>query len=131
MQNQPSPDPGFIGLHHASLMVADVVVSTHFYCDVLGLEFDTNRPEMMFPGAWLNIGKSQQIHLLQLPNPDPTEGRPTHGGRDRHTAMHVSDMDKLESRLKQADVPYTSSRSGRVAVFCRDPDGNALEFIQV
>jgi glyoxylase I family protein len=32
-------------------------------------------------------------------------------------------------RLNQAGVTYTLSQSGRRALFCRDPDGNALEFI--
>jgi hypothetical protein len=27
------------------------------------------------------------IHLMELPNPDPLEGRPAHGGRDRHTCV--------------------------------------------
>jgi len=129
MHNQSSSL--FMGLHHASLMVADVAVSLHFYCDNLGLGLDASRPEMKFPGAWLNVGESQQIHLLQLPNPDSTEGRPEHGGRDRHTAMYVSDIETLKSKLTQAEVPYTQSRSGRAAIFCRDPDGNALEFIQM
>jgi len=29
------------------------------------------------------------------------------------------------------DIPYTLSRSGRPAIFTRDPDANALEFTQV
>lgn len=28
-------------------------------------------------------------------------------------------------------IPYTMSRSGRAALFTRDPDANALEFVQV
>jgi len=131
MLNQSSSSPLFMGLHHASLIVADINIALRFHCEVLGFDIDLNRPEMKFPGAWLNVGGSQQIHLLQLPNPDPTEGRPAHGGRDRHTALYVSDVARLEARLKQGDVPYTRSRSGRTAIFCRDPDGNALEFIQI
>ncbi|MEE8429299.1 MAG: glyoxalase, partial [Gammaproteobacteria bacterium] len=30
--------------------------------------------------------------------------------------------------LESAGIPYNQSRSGRQALFCRDPDGNALEF---
>jgi len=29
-----------------------------------------------------------------------------------------------------AGVAFTLSQSGRSALFCRDPDGNALEFVQ-
>jgi glyoxylase I family protein len=30
-----------------------------------------------------------------------------------------------------AGISYTLSKSGRPAIFARDPDGNALEFTQV
>ena len=41
-----------------------------------------------------------------------------------------TDLDPLLARLAAAGVPSTMSRSGRRALFCRDPDGNALEFIE-
>ena len=116
------------GLHHASLIVADTQRSLAFYRDLLGLAVEPNRPDLGYPGAWFNIG-DQQVHLLELPNPDPTEGRPEHGGRDRHLAFRVGDFDALIERLETAGLSYTTSRSGRKALFCRDPDGNALEFI--
>jgi glyoxylase I family protein len=74
--------------------------------------------------------QGQQIHLLELPNPDPVEGRPSHGGRDRHIAFSIVSVAELKSRLQQNQVEFTESRSGRAAIFCRDPDGNALEFIE-
>ena len=113
---------------HASVIVADTEKSLAFYCGVLGLQRCTDRPDLGYPGAWLQVGE-QQIHLLELPNPDPVTGRPAHGGRDRHTALAVSDFDELARRLDEAGIAYTRSRSGRRALFCRDPDGNALEFI--
>ncbi len=115
-------------LHHASLIVADVSRALHFYVDVLGLDVDTTRPTMAFHGAWLKVGP-QQLHLLELPNPDPVNGRPAHPGRDRHTALLVSGLDELVERLQRAGVGFRRSSSGRRAVFCRDPDGNAVELI--
>ena len=117
------------GIHHASLLIEDLAASLGFYRDLLGLPVDANRPPLSFPGAWLQLGE-QQIHLLQLPNPDPVEGRPAHGGRDRHLAVTVPDLEPLCRALESAEIPYTASRSGRRALFCRDPDGNALEFIE-
>ena len=114
---------------HASLLVADVETSLRFYRDVLGLAVDPSRPDLGYPGAWLQAG-AQQVHLLQLPNPDPREGRPAHGGCDRHVAFHIENLNTLRVALEQAGIPYTLSRSGRAALFCRDPDGNALEFIE-
>lgn len=116
------------GILHASVIVSDVERALEFYRDVLGLMPDPARPDLGYPGAWLTLGK-QQIHLLQLPNPDPVNGRPAHGGRDRHVAISVNDFDALRQRLDTLDIHYTLSKSGRSAMFVRDPDGNALEFI--
>lgn len=117
-----------MGIHHASLLVADTARALAFYRDLLGLAVIAERPDLGFPGAWLRIG-TQQLHLLELPNPDPLTGRPDHGGRDRHLALFVQDFEALAGRLEQAGIPYSRSRSGRAALFCRDPDANALEFI--
>lgn len=116
-------------IHHVSLMVEDTGRSLAFYRDLLGLEVVPERPDLGYPGAWLWVG-DRQIHLIELPSPDPVEGRPGHGGRDRHLAMTVSDLDWLARRLDEAGIVYTRSRSGRRALFCRDPDANALELIE-
>ena len=116
-------------LLHASVLVADVDRSLAFYVKLLGLNVDSSRPDLGYPGAWLAMG-DQQIHLLQLPNPDPIEGRPAHGGRDRHIALAVDNLEELTNTLNTAGIRYTLSKSGRKALFCRDPDGNALEFVE-
>lgn len=116
-------------IHHASYIVADTQHALAFYCGVLGLDQDHNRPDLGYPGAWLQVGEGQ-IHLLELPNPDSVEGRPEHGGRDRHLAMSVTDLDQIKIALDQANIDYTQSKSGRRALFCRDVDGNAIELIE-
>jgi len=115
-------------MHHASLVVADTAASLKFYSGILGMP-QTARPDLGFPGAWLQLG-AQQIHLLELANPDPTTGRPAHGGRDRHIALSVSELAPVKEVLDQNGITYTLSKSGRQALFCRDPDGNALEILQ-
>ena len=116
-----------VHLHHVSLLVSNTQKSLEFYCGILGLECD-QRPDLGYPGAWLKVGR-QQVHLLELPNPDAGQQRPAHGGRDRHIAFAVAELPLLRERLDKAAVPYTMSRSGREALFCRDPDGNAVELI--
>lgn len=118
-----------LGIAHASVLVADTQRALGFYRDVLGMRVLPERPDLGYPGAWLAVGE-QQIHLLQLPNPDPVTGRPAHGGWDRHTAIRVRDLAAVKVALERAGVSYTVSRSGRAALFCRDPDGNALELIE-
>lgn len=99
------------------------------------------------------------IHLMELPNPDPLTGRPEHGGRDRHACIAIRDVSNLKEILDNAGIytlliyklrfcfclndrfffsfqlfvgiEYTMSKSGRPALFTRDPDANALEFTQI
>lgn len=116
-------------VHHLSLIVANTERALAFYQGLLGLQL-AERPVLAFPGAWLMIG-DQQLHLLELPNPDPVTGRPEHAGRDRHLALSVEGLDELIARLEGQGLAYSLSRSGRAAVFCRDPDGNGIELIAV
>ncbi len=139
-------------LHHVSLIVADTERSLGFYRDLLGLTVDPARPDLGYPGAWLVVG-SRQIHLLQVPDPNPrprtlwrprlprrervgamsrrrVAPTPVHGGRDRHFALLVRDLNEVITALEKAGMEYSTSRSGRRALFCRDPDGNAVELIE-
>jgi glyoxylase I family protein len=43
----------------------------------------------------------------------------------------VAGWEALKARLEAAGVSYTLSRSGRRALFVRDPDGNALELMEI
>ena len=116
-------------IHHVSLLVADTARSLDFYCGLLGLARDEARPDLGYAGAWLWAG-ARQLHLIELPSPDPVTGRPAHVGRDRHTALRIVDLDALRAALERAGIACALSRSGRRALFCRDPDGNGLEFIE-
>lgn len=115
---------------HATFLVEDLQKSLDFYCNILQIKQNHSRPQFPFDGAWLDLGAGQQIHLMVLPNPDSKEGRPEHGGRDRHVALVVEDLEKLAENFDKAGMPYSRSKSGRAAFFCRDPDGNALEFAE-
>jgi catechol 2,3-dioxygenase-like lactoylglutathione lyase family enzyme len=117
------------GIHHATLLTSDLALARVFYEEVLGLQADDRRPLMSFDGVWYDVAPGQQIHLMALPDAEAGAQRPAHGGRDRHVALTVTDMAQLIARLEDAAISYTLSRSGRRALFCRDPDQNALEFI--
>ena len=119
---------GSVQLHHVSVLVKDTAHALDFYQGVLGLPVNPDRPDLGYPGAWLQLGEAQ-IHLLELPNPDPVADRPAHGGRDRHLALSVPAFEDVLQRLEADGVVVSRSRSGRAAAFCRDPDGNAVELI--
>ena len=117
------------GIHHVSFLIADLTRARAFYEDVLGLQRNTSRPSMSFDGVWYDVAQNQQVHLMVLTDVEAGLQRPLHGGRDRHVAFKVSDMAQLITQLDKAGISYTLSQSGRSALFCRDPDQNALEFI--
>ena len=119
----------FKSILHSSVIVTSTEKSLVFYHDILGLPIDSSRPDLGYPGAWLHVG-SQQIHLLEVDNPDPIIDRPQHGGRDRHVALETSQLNELIDILKANDIYFSLSRSGRSALFFRDPDGNTIEVIQ-
>jgi glyoxylase I family protein len=118
----------FHAIQHVSLVVTDLRQSLSFYRDTLGMQ-QCERPPLSFPGAWLQIG-GQQIHLLNVPPMTRTAPIDRRCGRDEHLAILVDDLPQLIKRLESADIEVEKSGSGRTAIFCRDPDGNALEFIE-
>jgi glyoxylase I family protein len=115
-----------VALNHVSLLVHDTARALQFYHGLLGLAIDASRPDLGFPGAFLDTGNAQ-IHLLELATHAVQDTDEKHGGRDRHVALEVMDLDAVVATLDAAGIAYTLSRSGRRALFCRDPDGNAVE----
>lgn len=116
-------------LDHCSLIVADTSKALDFYMGILELKVDESRPDIGYPGAWLQVGDGQ-IHLLEVTDPYASVNRPEHGGRDNHLALRVSDLELIVRRLQQAGISYSRSKSGRSALFCRDYDGNAIELVE-
>ncbi len=117
-------------LLHTGIIVADIARSRAFYEGMLGLVPSDKRPAMNFEGVWYDIGLNQ-LHLMVVPNPYADAELPAHGGRDYHVAFAVDDVMPIKQALDEAGVEYSMSMSGRAALFCRDPDGNALEFSAV
>ena len=103
-----------------------------FYCGVLEMVDENDlRPEKLpFPGLFLRCGE-QQVHFLELPNPDPDRAadRPPHG-QDRNTAYSVKDLGPVKEALDAASIEYTTgTSSGQSVLYCRDPFANELMFV--
>ena len=128
-RDNPVARPLVRAIDHCSLIVQNTAKALEFYKNILGLAVDESRPDLGYPGAWLQL-RNGQIHLLEVPNPDSVENRPEHGGLDHHVALQVSDLDKLVERLEKNGIDYSRSKSGRAALFCRDYDSNAIELVE-
>ncbi len=126
-----SNDIDFLGIDHHSVMSSDITKSKFFFHTIMGLEIDPGRPPLSFDGMWFKLGNSgQTLHCICLPTCDPTLNRPEHGGLDRHVALKITHLAPLIARLEAHHIFYTKSKSGRRAIFFRDPDGNAIEVIE-
>ncbi|CAM6091551.1 unnamed protein product [Calypogeia fissa] len=118
----------FTGLNHIAFCVESLERSLEFYCGLLGLKTNIDRPELPYRGAWLFVG-AEGIDIMEVPNPDPVNGRPAHGGFDRHACLNCRNVEGIRLTLEKAGIPYQPSPVP--SLFTRDPDGNGLEFIEV
>jgi len=117
-------------LLHVGLIIADMAKASAFYEGILGLQPDV-RPHLGFEGLFYDLGEGQQLHLMCIANPYTDCSQPKHGGRDRHVALAVKDLNVIRQRLDAYEVDYTMSKSGRAALFCHDADGNAIELCEI
>ncbi|MDQ7001332.1 MAG: VOC family protein [Ghiorsea sp.] len=115
--------------HHVAIIVSDLAKAKQVYGDILGLTQDM-RPELNFEGLFYSLGNGQQLHIMLLDNPDAESIKPEHGGRYRHFALAVANLDDIRNKLDDEDIAFTTSKSGRAALFFYDFDGNAIELIQ-
>lgn len=118
-----------MGLDHVSILVSDAEASLVFYQTLLGLP-KLERPDLGFPGYWLGLGGHQTLHLMELPESIRSSASIEHGGRDFHFALRVASIEEVTEGLTQNGVAFTQSRSGRKALFFRDPDNNAIELFE-
>ncbi len=118
------------GIHHAAILVTDVVRAARFYTEVLGLT-PIPRPDLGFEGAWFACGL-QELHLIRTEAAGPASRG--------HVAYAIDDGDAARAALERAGVPFEERRApagaapaaGRGEVrrfFLRDPDGNLIELV--
>ena len=112
---------GMLGIHHVSINVDDVDAAVNFYTQALELTV-MDRPDLGFPGAWLQAGE-QEVHLLGI-----QDGKPP---KQQHFAFLVEDLEAVRSRLASMDIKV--SKPNEISGVCRqsfahDPSGNMVEF---
>ena len=111
------------GIHHVSINVKDVDAAVDFYVGVLNLT-PKDRPDLGFPGAWLQAGE-QEIHLLGIDSGAPV--------KEQHFAFAVANADAVHKML--VDSGFQASEIREIPTICRqffthDPSGNMIEFNQ-
>jgi catechol 2,3-dioxygenase-like lactoylglutathione lyase family enzyme len=118
-----------VKLHHVSFASKDLSASRAFFGGVLGLP-EIERPGFQFPGAWYQLG-DRQLHIIEN-RADQAAGA-SRLSRSDHVALEVADVDAVRATLSQHAIPFQEggNRSlGMEQVFCHDPDGHVIEFVQ-
>jgi glyoxylase I family protein len=112
-----------------SFLVRDLDGALSFYCDVLGCE-PLPRPDLGFPGAWLQLGGAQ-VHLITpMDDVDPGTAPETPSGFANHVAFRIDDHDAVLARLRGLGLDAREGTVGIKQIFVQDPAGNVLELIE-
>ncbi len=138
-------------IRHTGLVVADMALAIHFWCELLGLrlvrQMDEAGPHidamMGLHGVKVTTAKlaasdGNLIELLQFhshPDKPAWDGRPFSTGFT-HIALTVNDLDVLLERLATAGVtvpaPPQLSPDGTVKViYAKGPEGVLLELVEI
>ena len=106
-----------------------------FYSDVLGLQIDTQRPEIEgIPGFWVNISdgdRTQQVHVMGATGASPVSRSKTEDPTRMHIAFAVENIDAARSFLAKKRVKYWEYGGlvgqASLQIFFEDTCGNMIE----
>lgn len=140
-----------VTLRHTGIVVRDLDAAMEFYTGFLGFKVVRRMDEK---GDYLNnmLGLSDvrvttvkmeapgggMLELLQFANPSDGPDRPAavHAPGFTHVAFTVDDLDDTYTKMKSSGVPFNAPPQrapdgGAKVTFCRDPEGNYLELVEV
>jgi catechol 2,3-dioxygenase-like lactoylglutathione lyase family enzyme len=114
------------GIHHYSVVVADMDRAIKFYRDTLGLQ-EIGIPSTFPPAGlrvrWFQLG-DQHIHLMPGQQSDPVS--------PRHIALAIDDAPAARDyfRAKNIEIHEQTLIPGADRFVISDPDGNNIELIE-
>jgi glyoxylase I family protein len=124
-------------LHHIALTVTDLERSRNFYREILSLT-EILRPPFNFPGAWFQLGDTQEVHLIV--HDQATFREKPLDTRDVHFAVRVPSyhaaLQFLRAKGYREDAgpndPYRMvlqphPTAGYPQVYICDPDRHVIE----
>ena len=117
-------------LNHVAIRTLDLEKTNKFYTEVLGMKF-AKRPQMDFPGSWLQIGEGTMIHVLAGDAAYDIEGkfRPVGGAVD-HISIGAKGYDEFSRRFAELGLDWREMAlpdAGIMQLFLRDPNGILIE----
>jgi lactoylglutathione lyase len=126
-------------IHHTMLPVANLGRSIDFYTRLLGMTVMGRRTDATrkVEVGHVGYGERETQPSLELTQ-DTSEDAPAEVGQiDLHVALQVSDLRKLCDVLEKHRVSFikafkaSAPDNRRLTAWIRDPDGHAIELIQI
>lgn len=138
MSELPSAQPRrmrLLGLHHVTIICADLERTTAFYRDVLGLALVREAVNDDDPDArhfWFGDANATAGTLLSFMEYPEMEAATVGTGSVHHVALAVGSSEELEAwrdylRSHEVDCTDVFERGGLRSVYLRDPDGTIVE----
>jgi glyoxalase family protein len=124
-----------LGLHHVTIICADLERTTAFYRDVLGLALVREGVNDDDPDArhfWFGDAQATAGTLLSFMEYPEMEAAKVGVGSVHHVALGVASTEELEAwrdYLRSHEVECTDvfERGGLRSIYLRDPDGTIIE----
>ena len=122
-----------IDIHHVALKCkpGKLQATEKFYADFLGMSY-APRPDLGFPGAWLDIGDTM-FHLVEKEDPvelDPWYEREESGSSVDHIAVKARGFDEMKQQAIDAGIDWRQMSlpgPGLWQLFLIDPNGVIIE----
>jgi glyoxylase I family protein len=124
-----------LGLHHVTVISADLERTTAFYRDVLGLALvreSTNDDDPDARHFWFGDAHGTAGTLLSFMEYPQMEPGKVGVGSVHHVALSVASVEELDAwrdylRSREVDCTDVFDRGGLRSIYLRDPDGNIVE----
>lgn len=124
-----------LGLHHVTVICADLERTTAFYRDVLGLALVRESVNDDDPDArhfWFGDTHATAGTLLSFMEYPEMEPAKVGVGSVHHVALSVASPDELDAwrdylRSREVDCTDVFERGGLRSIYLRDPDGVIVE----
>lgn len=155
--SSPGSDPsavealGIAGMHHVGLSTLDLDRLVRFYAETFGFKEEVAfswEPGFADIDAALGLDESAgsmamlrlgtvYLELFEFTHPRPAPADPARSVTEvgiNHLCLLVDDIEVVVERLTAMNIPVHASPrdiGDGPFVYCRDPDGNAIEFWQL
>lgn len=121
---------GLKRIEHYNIHTVKLAETVDFYTRVLGMK-NGDRPPFQFPGAWLYVGDTPVLHLVDVSGDYKTPRAGQHGtGALDHVAFEAVGLPAMREHLRKTGTKFEERvvpRSGITQIFVVDPNGLTLE----